>query len=160
MSISTSATRWTERESGDWPSPTPGSSAFSGRRFPATSTFRPLVVTERWIGLAEAQIKDAFLLPGNWDGQGAEQIDGSVTEHALQLANAIANLVTYRPTIVPCTDGAIAFEWPELPTRPSIVVGVDGVEFCYLDTTTGQYIEAMLGDDVQACSTLLQAIHP
>ena len=163
MITSTRATRWGDRDIADWSSPTPGSAAFSvvgsTSVLRANAIVRSLFADGRWIGTAETQIKDAFLLADNWDGQGAAQIGGAVTEHALEFAHALASFIPFRPSIVPCPDGAIAFEWPELASRPSAVIRDAEIEFCYLDRVSGRYIEATLADDAQACSALRQAMH-
>lgn len=50
-------------------------------------------------------------LPNNWDSYGAERITFEVHQEALRFYDMLVAFGVPEPFIVPCSDGAIAFEW-------------------------------------------------
>ena len=58
-----------------------------------------------------AQLDRLSELRAGWDGYNAPPIDASIIEAAKQVVLDLQPHLTYRPTVVPMSSGALQFEW-------------------------------------------------
>lgn len=79
-------------------------------------------MTGRAYNQAISDIELLALLPDNWDGYGAQPVDGIAQESAIQMLRTFMGFGVPRPDISPTSNGGVAFEWERSQVNLSLEI--------------------------------------